>query len=231
MSGAPKSVSTRWRVSDLVLDTRRQRVWRASQEIPLSKLTYDLFAALIRRRSEVTSDEQLMEDVWPGLVVGPETVSQRVKLLRDALGDDSRMPRYIGRLRGRGYYLVPTAEALGDEVAGASPPVPAVEPVAHKPEPSPGAVAEHPQVELTLAEPASEPPSIAKPDWASTHVIPTQLFASLLETTAAEARGNLDQAKSVNSGSVPNSATGENDDDHPHVDSHLRPIGRVGTGK
>lgn len=200
MSGTSKSVPTRWRVSDLVLDTRRQRVWRASQEIPLSKLTYDMFAALIRRCAEVTSDEQLMEDVWPGLVVGPETVSQRVKLLRDALGDDSRMPRYIGRLRGRGYYLVPTPEALGDEAAGASP----------------GDVAEHPHVELTLVEPASELPSIAKPDWASTHVMPTQLFASLLEATAAEARGNL--------GSVsPNSATRENDDDHRHVKSHLRP--------
>jgi DNA-binding winged helix-turn-helix (wHTH) protein len=213
MSGASKSVPTRWRVSDLVLDTRRQRVWRASQEIPLSKLTYDLFAALIRRCAEVTSDEQLMEDVWPGLVVGPETVSQRVKLLRDALGDDSRIPRYIGRLRGRGYYLVPTAEALGDEMAGASPPVPAVEPIARKPEPSPGEIAKHSHVELTLVEPASEPPSFAKPDWASTHVIPTQLFASLLETTAAEPRGNLDQAKSTNFGSVsPNGATRENDE-------------------
>jgi DNA-binding winged helix-turn-helix (wHTH) protein len=207
MSGASKSVPTRWRVSDLVIDTKRQRVWRASQEIPLSKLTYDLFAALIRRCAEVTSDEQLMEDVWPGLVVGPETVSQRVKLLRNALGDDSRMPRYIGRLRGRGYYLVPTAEALGDEAAGA--------PIARQPEPSPGEVVEHPQVELSLVEPASEPPSFAKPDWASTHVIPTQLFASLLETAAAEARGNLDQAKSTNSGSVSaNSATRENDDDY-----------------
>ena len=224
MSGASKSAPTRWRVSDLVLDTRRQRVWRASQEIPLSKLTYDLFAALIRRRSEVASDEQLMEDVWPGLVVGPETVSQRVKLLRDALGDDSRMPRYIGRLRGRGYFLVPTAEALDDEVAGASPPVPAVVPIARKPEPSPGEVAEHPHGELTLVDPASELPSIAKPDWASTHVIPSQLFANLLEAAAAEGRGNLDQAKSTNSGSVsPNSATRENDDDQRHVARSVKP--------
>jgi len=224
MSGASKGVPARWRVSDLVLDTRRQRVWRASQEIPLSKLTYDLFAALIRRCTEVTSDEQLMEEVWPGLVVGPETVSQRVKLLRDALGDDSRMPRYIGRLRGRGYYLVPTAEALGDEVAGASSPVPAAEPIARKLEPSPGGVAEHPHVELTLVEPASEPPSIAKPDWASTHVIPTQSFASLLEATAAE-------AQAISGSASPNSVTRENDDDHRHVESHLRPKVRADSSK
>ena len=104
-----------------------------------------------------------MEDVWPGLVVGQETVSQRVKLLRDALGDDSRMPRYIGRLRGRGYYLVPTAVALGDEVAGASPPVPAVEPIAHKPEPSPDAVASADAWALTSSTGLSDRPFSASP--------------------------------------------------------------------
>ena len=217
MSGASKGAPTRWRVLDLLLDTRRQRVWRASQEIPLPKLTYDLFAALIRRCTEVVSDELLMEEVWPGLVVGPETVSQRVKLLRDALGDDARTPRYIGRLRGRGYYLVPAAEALGDEVAGASSPVPAAEPIAPKPEPSPGGVAEHPHVELTLVEPACETASIAKPDWASTHVLPTQSFSSLLEATAAESRA-------ISRSASRKSAAHENDDDH-RLESRLRPKG------
>ena len=48
-----------------------------------------------------------MDGVWPGLVVGPETVSQRIKLLRDSLGDDPKMPRYVAGVRGRGYRLLP----------------------------------------------------------------------------------------------------------------------------
>ena len=47
-----------------------------------------------------------------GLVVSPETVSQRVKLLRDALGDDSKSPRYIAVVRLRGYRLVPVVARL-----------------------------------------------------------------------------------------------------------------------
>src|SRR5262249_20723690 len=46
----------------------------------------------------------------------PETIVQRVKLLRGALGDDPRAPRYIEGVRGRGYRMVaqvrPVAEPL-----------------------------------------------------------------------------------------------------------------------
>ena len=117
MAEPPPSIS-RWRISDLVLDTRRQRVWRGEEEIPLPKLTYALFVALVRRCPDVVSDEDLMKVVWPGVIVSPETVSQRVKLLRQALKDDPRAPRYVGRLRSRGYHLVPTAVPIGEEQQG-----------------------------------------------------------------------------------------------------------------
>jgi acetoin utilization deacetylase AcuC-like enzyme len=40
-----------------------------------------------------------MVRVWPGLVVSPETVTQRVKILRDSLGDDAKNPRYVAGVR------------------------------------------------------------------------------------------------------------------------------------
>ncbi|HJU24320.1 MAG TPA: winged helix-turn-helix domain-containing protein, partial [Casimicrobiaceae bacterium] len=52
----------------------------------------------------VTYDE-LMARVWAGLVVQPETISQRAKLLRDALEDDPQSPRFVRGVRGRGYVL------------------------------------------------------------------------------------------------------------------------------
>jgi len=56
--------------------------------------------------------------VWPGLIVSPETVNQRIKLLRDALGDDARNPRYIAGLRSRGCRLIgPVADAALDQPA------------------------------------------------------------------------------------------------------------------
>ena len=108
-----------YEVSDLVVDVARQRVTRAAAEIALPKLSFDLLLVLIRAAPAVVSNDDLMAQVWPGLVVSPETVSQRVKLLRDALGDDPRAPRYIAGLRGRGYRLIPEA-TLVEETPGVS---------------------------------------------------------------------------------------------------------------
>jgi hypothetical protein len=60
------------------------------------------------------SIDVLMERVWPGLVVGLDTVSQRVKLVREALGDDAEQPRYIATVRGRGYRMVPKVIPIRD---------------------------------------------------------------------------------------------------------------------
>jgi DNA-binding winged helix-turn-helix (wHTH) protein len=108
---APRELEV-YEISDLVIDLARQRVTRAAAEIPLPKLSFDLLLVLIRAAPAVLSNHELMAQVWPGLVVSPETVSQRVKLLRDALGDDPRAPRYIAGLRGRGYRLIPEVRSV-----------------------------------------------------------------------------------------------------------------------
>jgi DNA-binding winged helix-turn-helix (wHTH) protein len=101
-----------YQISDLAIDLARQRVTRAAAEIALPKLSFDLLLVLIRAAPAVLSNDELMAQVWPGLVVSPETVSRRVKLLRDALGDDPRAPRYIAGLRGRGYRLIPEVTSV-----------------------------------------------------------------------------------------------------------------------
>jgi DNA-binding winged helix-turn-helix (wHTH) protein len=101
-----------YEVCDLVIDLARQRVTRNAAEIALPKLSFDLLLVLIRAAPAVLSNDELMAQVWPGLVVSPETVSRRVKLLRDALGDDPRAPRYIAGLRGRGYRLIPEVRSV-----------------------------------------------------------------------------------------------------------------------
>jgi DNA-binding winged helix-turn-helix (wHTH) protein len=78
-----------FRVGDLLIDIGRQKVTRETVELPLSQLSFELLLALARAAPNVLSFDQLMERVWPRLVVTPETVSQRVKLVRDAIGDDS----------------------------------------------------------------------------------------------------------------------------------------------
>jgi transcriptional activator of cad operon len=106
-------------VGDLQVDVGRQHVMRDDGTvIPLPNLSFQLLVALIRSAPNVLSHDALMEQVWPGLIVSPETVIKRANLLREALGDAAREPRYIAGVRGRGYRLLA-------EVAHAPRPVPA----------------------------------------------------------------------------------------------------------
>src|SRR5215831_327525 len=105
-----------YQVDDLTIDLAPRRVRRAGTVIPLKALSFDLLVTLVRAAPNLVSFDQMSERVWPGLVVTPETIVQRVKLLRGALGDDPHAPRYIEGVRGRGYRLVaqvrPIAEPL-----------------------------------------------------------------------------------------------------------------------
>jgi adenylate cyclase len=111
----------KYNLGDLTIDTGRQIVNRADDPIPLPKLSYDLLLALLRAAPNLVSLDELMRLVWPGIIVSPETVSQRIKMLRDALDDDPRAPRYIAGLRGRGYQIVAAVEEVSDSPAATSP--------------------------------------------------------------------------------------------------------------
>jgi adenylate cyclase len=105
-----------YRVGDLLVDMGRGRVTRQAEVVPLTKLSFELLIALIEVAPNLLTPDLMMQRVWPGVVVSPETVTQRVKVLRDALGDDPRQPRYIEGVRGRGYRLV--ARVVPTDVAG-----------------------------------------------------------------------------------------------------------------
>ena len=115
-----------YRVGDLTLDVGQQRVTGPSGDVTLPKLSFDLLLALLRRAPDYVSNDELASIVWAGVVVSPETVTKRVNLLREALGDDSTQPRYVAGLRSRGYRIVAPVTALVDQApAGAAPPQPA----------------------------------------------------------------------------------------------------------
>lgn len=94
-----------YRLLDLHIDLARQRVSRDDVPLDVQGLNFQLLACLLRHGNAVVDFDTLMAEVWAPAVVNEETVTQRVKLLRQALGDDGRQPRYIRSVRGRGYQL------------------------------------------------------------------------------------------------------------------------------
>ncbi len=106
------SLPPRFRVGDLEVDVGKAEVTRGDEKIALPKLSFDMLCALINAAPAIVTNDELLSQVWPGLQVSPESVSQCVKRLRSAIGDDSQQPRYILGVRGRGYRLIPVPERL-----------------------------------------------------------------------------------------------------------------------
>jgi DNA-binding winged helix-turn-helix (wHTH) protein len=106
----------RYQVADLTVDVDAVSVTRRDGgTVALPRLSFDLLVALIRRAPAVVLADDLIATVWAGLAVSDETLTQRVALLRRALGDDAKSPRYVRAVRGRGYQVIPEVVALAAE--------------------------------------------------------------------------------------------------------------------
>ncbi len=113
MVTSPSGVSQRrFRVLDLVVDLDRGTVKRGKERIDLPALSYRLLAVLIDHAPNEVSKDDLIREVWGDVVVADETLAQRVRLLRQALGEDSQSPRYFVSVRGRGYRLICDAKPV-----------------------------------------------------------------------------------------------------------------------
>jgi len=65
-----------------------------------------LLMYLANRAGETVSIEELLDQVWSGVVVTQDSVYQAVTSLRRLLGDDARQPKYIATVPRLGYRLV-----------------------------------------------------------------------------------------------------------------------------
>jgi Tfp pilus assembly protein PilF/DNA-binding winged helix-turn-helix (wHTH) protein len=106
----------RYRAADLSIDTATGEVRRDGVALDLPPLSYRLLLALAMRAPALLSHEDLLAQVWRGRCVSPETITQRIKLLRQAIGDDAANPRFVGLVRGQGYRMLP--EVTVESVAG-----------------------------------------------------------------------------------------------------------------
>lgn len=97
---------TRFALADLVIDLEEGSVTRAGERVQLTDLSFRLLAKLAENAPHPVDSAGLAVGVWGTPHVSDETVAQRVKLLRRALDDDPKAPRYIRTVRGAGYASV-----------------------------------------------------------------------------------------------------------------------------
>lgn len=103
---ADNPTALHYRLDDLHIDVARQRVLRDDgQLLDVSGLSFRLLHHLLTQGTRVVGFDDLIANIWAPAIVNEETVTQRVRLLRQALGDDGRQARYLRSVRGQGYQL------------------------------------------------------------------------------------------------------------------------------
>jgi DNA-binding response OmpR family regulator len=93
-------------VGDLAIDYRDRRCTRAGTEVALSRREFDILAALIARRGEAISKEELIDRIWgPDFNGDPNIVEVYVSYLRKKI-DLPFGRRSLETVRGFGYRLI-----------------------------------------------------------------------------------------------------------------------------
>ena len=109
-----------WRI-----DPQLGQMSRGTETVRLEARTLRLLMYLANRAGETVGIEELLDQVWSGVVVTQDSVYQAITALRRLLGDDAKQPTYIVTVPRLGYRLIAPVRAAGVEplaVAAASPP-------------------------------------------------------------------------------------------------------------
>lgn len=94
---------------------------RNGETIRLEMRTMRLLLCLAEHPGEVVSIEDLLNQVWSGVNVSPDSVYQAVASLRRQLGDDSKQPKYIETIPRLGYRMVSEVGSSAHSTAAADP--------------------------------------------------------------------------------------------------------------
>ncbi|MEO6333997.1 MAG: LpqB family beta-propeller domain-containing protein [Pyrinomonadaceae bacterium] len=91
---------------EFVVDADRRLLLRAGETVPLRAKAFDVLLALIQKRGEVISKNQLLDTVWENQFVEENNLTVHITALRKALGEKRNEHRYIVTVPGKGYRFV-----------------------------------------------------------------------------------------------------------------------------
>ncbi|MFY8297340.1 winged helix-turn-helix domain-containing protein [Pseudoalteromonas sp. SS15] len=98
-------MAEQYKIGEFLIDLSRNQITQDTkpQIIPpkaLAVLTY-----LAKHQGKVISQDELLDNVWKGTVVSPNTLQRSIAQLRKALGDDGKEQTYIKTHAKQGYSL------------------------------------------------------------------------------------------------------------------------------
>jgi transcriptional activator of cad operon len=110
------------RIGVCTLDTSDGTLASASGDTHLEPKIQAVLLMLVQNHGVVVSQQELLREVWRDTHVAPGALARVISLLRQALGDDVRHPRYIETVPKRGYRLIAPVEQFDDSAVRAETP-------------------------------------------------------------------------------------------------------------
>ena len=108
---------TEVRIGNFVLHPHRQLL-AGDERVQLGKRALDILSVLAEAEGRIVTKDELLETVWPGIVVEENALQVHVVALRKALGPEADR---LETIRGIGYRLETDGSADGAPVATAAP--------------------------------------------------------------------------------------------------------------
>ncbi|WP_294299899.1 transcriptional regulator [uncultured Sphingomonas sp.] len=108
------------------LDATDRRLTRDGAPVDVNARYLDALVLLVRENGRLVTKDRFLEDVWRGVPVTDEALTQCIKTLRRTLGDDASRPRFIETVPKHGYRFVAAIVASDAAVSEPITPVPSI---------------------------------------------------------------------------------------------------------
>jgi DNA-binding winged helix-turn-helix (wHTH) protein len=95
-----------FRFNGFELDPADRQLRGAGGAIELNARYFDALALLVSERGRLVSKDRFHEEVWRGIPVTDEALTQCIRTLRRQLGDDAAQPRFIETVPKHGYRFI-----------------------------------------------------------------------------------------------------------------------------
>src|SRR2546430_6469501 len=106
-----------YRFGPFELQPDNRRLLKDGATISLRPRAFDLLAALVERAGHLVAKDELLDQVWPKVVVGEAALHVQVSTLRKVLGADA-----ITTVSGRGYqFTLPVTKDDGEAYRASKP--------------------------------------------------------------------------------------------------------------
>src|SRR5215510_15291328 len=94
------------------LDRRAGLLLRRREPISLRPKTWSVLCYLVERPGQLITKRQLLEAVWGEVEVTESVLNNSIRELRIALGDSSKVPRFIETVSRRGFRFLASVDDL-----------------------------------------------------------------------------------------------------------------------